>query len=80
MDFNPAIDQCAEVGPVSEIAGTAVDLVNDDAARVSTREGGQHLAELRATLLGSRLLLFEPTGDRESLPLGERLDRRALLL
>jgi hypothetical protein len=65
VDFDALIDEFAEVCPVFEVPGTAVDLVDQDASRLSLAQGLEHLCPDRAAFLRRRLPLFEPIGNRE---------------
>ena len=70
MDFHAPVDQFAEVCPVPEIPGAAVDLVDDDADSGLLPEQFHHRAEDGTALFGRRFLLFKPAGNLQLVSLG----------
>ena len=80
VNFSAVVDEFTEVGPVAEVAGAAINLVDDHAARTASLELLDHLAEKRPATLGRRFQFLEPSGDLQAVPLGVLLNCGPLLL
>src|SRR3546814_10039317 len=75
VHIDAACEQLAEVRPVSEVPGSAVDLVEDDAGGTTAGEATDHAAEYPTSRLRRCLHLFEPLADSEAVERGVPLDR-----
>ena len=80
MHVDTTVDQVAKVRPVLEVARAPVDLVNDNALRVTLLQFGKHAREQCSTLLRGRFLLLEPLSDLQALPGSIRLNGASLFL
>jgi len=87
VDGDALVDEFSEIRPVFEVAGRAVDLVDDESVRLTLPESLQDLAEDWPTPFRGGLLLLEPTDDQEPtlcgkardlFPLGKQRDALAL--
>src|SRR3546814_236096 len=74
VHIDAAVEQLAEVRPVSEVPGSAVDLVEDDAGGTTAGEATDHAAEYPTSRLRRCLHLFEPLADSEAVERGVPLD------
>lgn len=80
VHLDAEVDELADLGPVLEVAGAPVDLVDDDAGGLAGTQLPQHRRECRPAELRGRHRLFEPFADVELVFQGVALDRRLLLL
>src|SRR5919108_5466736 len=79
MDINAAVDELTKIGPVLEIPGRPVDLVDDDPTRLLLEEFLEHAPKHWPATLGRRLLLLEPLADVNARALSVSCDGVALL-
>jgi hypothetical protein len=79
VDFNPLIDDLTEGGPVLEIAGGAVDLVDDHAASLARSQVSDHLGEHWSAGTGGGLAFFKPLHHLHAIALRVGGDGVALL-
>src|ERR1051326_388919 len=80
IDLHAGVDELSKVGPVAEVPGATVDLVDDDTVRRATPQKPHHFGEARPAALCGRELLLKPADDSETLPFGIAKDRVFLLL
>ncbi len=74
------VDEFAQVSPVFEIAGAAIDFVDDDAGGVAALQLGEQPTKHLSTEFCRRLHLFVPAGDGKIISRGIRFDRAPLFL
>ena len=74
-----AVYEIPKIGPVAQIARTAVDLVDEEAVGLPGAQGIHHHREGAPPLLGCRFCLLEPLRDGEAGTRRVRLDRASLL-
>lgn len=79
-DVDPGVDQIAELCPVLQVAGAAVDLVNDDALGLALPQFGHHARELPAALFRRGLHFLKPLDDREGIAARVRLNGASLFV
>src|SRR5580704_5132891 len=60
MDSDAPVNEFAQARPIPEIAGTAVDLVDDEAVCLLRSEHGDQPVKHRSSPLGGAHLLFKP--------------------
>jgi hypothetical protein len=79
VDFDPGVDQLAEIRPVFEVSGATVDLVNDDTLCLALPEQPKHFREFGPPAFRGGPAFLKPRTDREALRLGITKNRGALL-
>src|SRR5579872_2579255 len=79
VNFDALVNQFSEVGPVPQVSGATVNLVDDDAASGLFSEQPHHRTEYRPALFGCRFLFFKPTGNLQLAALGVAFNRIFLL-